>query len=155
MAGRKHHRGPSSRPTQVGEQIRQFLSQQLLEGAFKDPRLSTADMVTVTEVRMSPDLRLAQVLVSVFPEDEGVVTEVFAGLMSATNEVKRSIGRSLRLKHTPELRWQLDDSIAYGAKIEALLRDIQASEGPPQGESNEADADAAGPDDTASGDPDG
>lgn len=124
MAGRKRQSGPSSRPTQVGEQIRQFLSQQLLEGAFKDPRLQAASMVTVTEVRMSPDLRLAQALVSVYPEDEEVVAEVFQGLVSATNEVKRAIGRSLRLRHTPELRFRLDDSIVYGAKIEALLREI-------------------------------
>ncbi len=131
MAGRRHNRGPSSRPTQVGEQIRQYLSQQLLEGAYKDPRLQAANMVTVTEVRMSPDLRVADALVSVYPEDEKVVTEVFAGLVSATNEVKRSIGRALRLRYTPDLRWRLDESIAYGAKIEALLKEIQVSEGAP------------------------
>ena len=128
MAGRKRHSGPSSRPVQVGEQIRQFISQQLLEGAIKDPRVKTADMVTVTEVRMSPDLRQAQALVSIYPEDEAVVAEVFAGLTSATNEVKRAIGRTLKLRHTPELKFRLDDSIAYGAKIEALLKEVLPAE---------------------------
>ena len=139
MAGRKRHTGPSSRPTQVGEQIRQYLSQQLLEGAFKDPRIRAASMVTVTEVRMSPDLRLAQALVSVYPEDEAVVAEVFAGLVSATNEIKRSIGRSLRLRHTPELRFRLDDSIAYGSKIEALLREVLPPEPGPDAEGGDDD----------------
>ena len=128
MPKRTRHTGPSSRPTQVGEQIRQFLSQQLLEGAIHDPRLKAANLVTVTEVRMSPDLRSAQALVSIYPEDEDIIAEVFSGLVSATNEIKRSIGRTLRLRFTPDLRFRLDDSIAYGAKIEALLKEIQASE---------------------------
>ena len=123
MAGRRRQ-GPSSRPVQVGEQIRQFISEQLLQGAFHDPRLKAANMVTVTEVRMSPDLRLAQALVSIYPEDEEVVAEVFAGLLSATNEIKRAIGQALRLRYTPELRFRLDDSIVYGAKIEALLKEV-------------------------------
>ncbi len=126
--------GPSSRPTQIGEQIRQFISQQLLEGAFRDPRLQAASMVTVTEVRMSPDLRQAQALVSVYPEDEEVIVEVFAGLTSAANEIRRAIGRALRLKYTPELTFRLDDSIAYGAKIEAILREVRPPEGDATGE---------------------
>ncbi|MEM7676091.1 MAG: 30S ribosome-binding factor RbfA [Myxococcota bacterium] len=130
MAGRKRQSGPSSRPTQVGEQIRQFLSQLFLEGAFRDPRLERASMITVTEVRMSPVLRSAMVLVSVYPEDEGVVTEVFAGLVSAANEVKRAIGQNLRLRFTPDVRFRLDDSIAYGAKIEALLKEVLPPERP-------------------------
>lgn len=129
MGGRKKH-GPSSRPTQVGEQIRQFISQLLLEGEVKDPRLAAASMVTVTEVRMSPDLRLARALVSIYPADEDVIVEVFAGLTSATNEIKRTMGRTLKLRHTPELRFILDDSIAYGAKIEALLKEILPPEPP-------------------------
>ena len=137
MAGRKRHTGPSSRPVQVGEQIRQFMSQMLLEGAIKDPRLAAANMVTVTEVRMSPDLRSASALVSIYPEEEEVVAEVFAGLVSATNEVRRMMGRTLRLKHTPELRFILDDSIAYGAKIEALLKEVLPPEPAPDGDDPE------------------
>lgn len=118
--------GPSSRPVQVGEQLRQCLSEMLLEGAIKDRRIASAGMVTITEVRMTPDLRLGRVLVSVFPDDEAQVLEVFEGLASAKGEIKREIGRRLRLRYTPDLRFLVDDSMAYGAKIEALLRDIEA-----------------------------
>ena len=139
MAGRRRQGGPSNRPTQVGEQIRQFLSQQLLEGTLHDPRLKVASMLTVTEVRMSPDLRLATALVSIYPEDEAVVVEVFEGLVSATNEMRRMIGRALKLRYTPELRFQLDDSIAYGAKIEALLKEIMPSDPPEPATESEDD----------------
>ena len=122
----KRRSGPSARPVQVGEQIRQCLSEMLLEGSIKDHRLAAASMVTVTEVRMTSDLRLGRVLVSVFPDEEAVVLEVFAGLASATGQIKREIGKRLRLRFTPELRFLVDDSMAYGARIEAVLREIEA-----------------------------
>jgi ribosome-binding factor A len=121
----KNSRGPRARPIQVGEQLRQCLSQMLLEGSIKDHRIQAAAMLTVTEVRMTPDLRLARVLVSVFPDDdEAMVRSVFEGLESATNEVKREIGVRLRLRYTPELRFLVDDSMAYGAHIDSVLKEI-------------------------------
>lgn len=119
-----------ARPVQVGEQIRQCLGEMLLEGAVKDTTFvaaaAEASIVTVTEVRMTNDLRLARVLVSVFPDDEAVVLKVFEGLGSAKGEIKRELGQRLRLRFTPELRFLVDDSMAYGAKIEALLKEIEA-----------------------------
>ena len=125
----KRARGPSSRPVQVGEQIRQCLSEMLMEGAVKDQRLTEAPMVTITEVRMTNDLRLGRVLVSVFPDDEDTVASVFAGLGAQRFAIKKEISRRLRLRFTPELRFLVDDSMAYGAKIEALLREINAEAG--------------------------
>ncbi len=124
----KRSRGTGARPIQIGEQVRQCLSQMLIEGSIKDHRIKEAGMVTVTEVRMTPDLRLGRVLVSVFPDDPEVVTAVFAGLNSATGEIKREIGRRLRLRYTPDLRFLVDDSMAYGAHIETVLKEIQAEQ---------------------------
>ena len=119
--------GGRARPIQVGEQIRQCISELLLEGAIKDERVTRAAMVTVTEVRMTPDLKLGRVLVSVFPDDqEQAVLDVFAGLEAKKHEIKRQIAQRLRLRYTPELRFLVDDSMAYGAKIEALLKEIRA-----------------------------
>ena len=124
----KRARGPSSRPVQVGEQVRQCLSEMLQQGAVKDTRLTEAPLVTVTEVRMTNDLRLGRVLVSVFPDDEATVTPVFEALGAQRFFIKKEISRRLRLRYTPELRFVVDDSMAYGAKIEALLREINGDE---------------------------
>lgn len=126
MATKK--RGPGARPVQVGEQIRQCIGELLQEGALKDPRLDPSGaMVTVTEVRMTPDLRLGRVLISVFPDsDEALLTSVFQGFASAKNEVRLQVARRLRLRFTPDFAFLVDDSMAYGARIEALLKEINA-----------------------------
>lgn len=102
----------------------------LLEGTLKDHRIREGGLVTITEVRMTPDLRLGRVLVSVFPDDPAVVSEVMAGMESATGEIKREIAQRLRLRFTPDLRFLVDDSMAYGAHIETVLKEIKAEEGP-------------------------
>lgn len=108
----------------VGEQIRQCLSEVLLEGGLKDPRLSQDTMITVTEVRMAPDLRSGRVLVSVFPEDSALEETVFSGLESAKAHLKAEIATRLRLRFTPELRFDVDHGLREGAKISRLLEDI-------------------------------
>jgi ribosome-binding factor A len=120
--------GRGSRAVQIGEEIRQVMSELLLRGALRDPRLASAGMITVTEVRMSPDLRHAKVLVSVFPETPKAIADVFAALDSAEPELKRMVSHELRLRITPSMRFERDDSISQGAHIEALLRDIQAED---------------------------
>ncbi len=131
-------RGAGTRAVQVGEALRQLLAELLIEGALKDPRIAAASMVTVTDVRMTADLRLARILVSVFPEDAQLIRQVFQGFRSADPEIRRFIGDRLKLRFIPELRFELDDSIGHGARIEALLREIAAdatqSEAPPEKE---------------------
>lgn len=145
----KRARGPSARPVQIGEQIRQCLSEMLQQGAVKDPRLTEAPMVTVTEVRMTNDLRLGRVLVSVFPDDEATLRPVFEALGAQKYAIKKEVSRRLRLRFTPELRFLVDDSMAYGQKIEALLREINADDAARGGDTEshaDADADATDPD---------
>ena len=124
--------GPSSRPVQVGEQVRQAIQHALLEGSVKDDRLVDGPLVTITEVRMTPDLRLGRVLVSVFPDDDsGLVEGVFAALLRQKGRLKHEIARRLKLRFTPELRFEPDGSIAYGAKIEAILRALREADDAP------------------------
>lgn len=128
--GRKKTSGPSTRPVRIGEQIRQALSEMLLDGSLKDTRLSRpGEMITVTEVRMTPDLKLGRVLVSVFPDqDPERVQEVFHTLADRRNQAKREISRRLRLRFTPSLRFLPDESMAYGAHIESILREVLGDE---------------------------
>lgn len=102
------------------------LGEMILDGSVKDPRLGEASMVTITDVEMSPDLKLARVHVSVYPEDEAVVARVFEGLSAAAPQLKRELADRLRLRFTPELLFSRDDSIARGMRIDSLLKEIAA-----------------------------
>ncbi|MCB9653722.1 MAG: 30S ribosome-binding factor RbfA [Deltaproteobacteria bacterium] len=121
---KKPSRSGGGRPVQVGELVRQTLSEVLHEGRIKDPRLDKASLVTLTGVDMSPDLKMARCFVSIFPDDAVTVADVLEGLGSASNEMKRILSARTGLRFTPQLRFDYDGSIANGARIEALLRDV-------------------------------
>lgn len=120
--GAAPRRTASPRVVQVGEAIKKALGEVLTDGTVKDPRLSTA-MVTVTGVEMTPDLRLARVYFSAFPDE--AIADVFRGLRSAASELRRAIADRVGLRFTPSLVFFVDESIARGAKIEALLHSIR------------------------------
>lgn len=128
MGGPKRGRRGGQRPERVGEQIRQVLSDLLMSGAFKEPRLGAADIVSFTEVRVTGDLRGARVFTSVFPSEPEVVSEVMAGLEAATPRVRALLAREVRLRHTPELRFSHDASIEQGAAMERLIAEVRAED---------------------------
>ncbi len=87
---------------------------------LKDPRIG---FVSITGVRMSPDLRLARVRVSVL--GDGRQQEVsLAGLRSAAGVIRRELGRLQNLKFAPEVRFEIDPSIEYSVRISKTLREI-------------------------------
>lgn len=106
------------RTRRVGDQIRAILAE-LVQQQVKDPGLG---FVTLTEVRMSGDLQYATVFVSVMgdPESEEVS---LATLRRAAPFLRSELGRKIKLRHTPELRFQLDETLAHSDRIEELLRD--------------------------------
>ena len=108
------------RAVQVGAQVREEIMQ-IIRRDLKDPRIG---FVSITEVRMSPDLRAARVRISVLGDDEqGRVT--LAGLKSAVGVIRHELGRRLQnLKYTPDLRFEIDPSIEYSVRISKTLREI-------------------------------
>jgi len=92
----------------------------LLQREVHDARLG---FVTVTEVRMSRDLRHARVFVSVMA-DEGKKVEAFEALDAARGFIRSRIGTNLRLRYTPEITFVNDTSMETGARIETLLRSV-------------------------------
>jgi ribosome-binding factor A len=115
------------RAVQVGAQVREEIMQ-IIRRDLKDPRIG---FVSITEVRMSPDLRSARVRVSVLgDEEQGQAT--LAGLRSATGRIRHELGRRLQnLKFTPDLRFELDPSIEYSVRISKTLREILPEAGEP------------------------
>jgi len=89
---------------------------------LSDPRLG---FVTITGVEIAADLRTADVFYSVFRRGESL-DESGAGLASAGPHLRTHIGRSIRMKYSPELRFIEDESVASGERIDAILRELQA-----------------------------
>ncbi|GBF69655.1 30S ribosome-binding factor RbfA [Clostridium sp. DFI.5.61] len=109
----------SNRIGRINEEIQRELS--ALIPAVKDPRVS--GMISVTAVETTPDLRYAKAYISVLDKENG--ERVLKGLRSASGWLRRELGSALRLRYTPELVFQLDDSIDKGAHILELLRSVE------------------------------
>ena len=110
------------RQSRVGDQVRVELADLLLN-SMKDPRVGFA---TVTEVRMSSDLRHARVYVSVLGDD-AAEAQTLAALGGMTGFLRHEIGRRIRLRHVPEIDFVADRTLRHSERIEQLLRDNPAS----------------------------
>ena len=115
---------PGHRHERIAEEIRHEIST-MLAGELKDPRI--AGLVTVTEVRVSPDLRQARVFVSVMGT-EAEQASTLRGLGAASGYVRRELTQRMGLRRGPELFWILDKSGEYSQHIEDLLRQLKKTE---------------------------
>ena len=112
----------SVRTRRVGHEIRRMISDLLLKGELHDPRF--AGMITFTHVDVSPDLRMAKVYFSCFGSDEER-SKTLEAFESANGFIQSEVGSQLTLRVTPKLKFVLDDSMAYGDKIERLIKNIE------------------------------
>jgi ribosome-binding factor A len=119
---RKQPPGDSQRQLRVGELIRHELAAMLSRGDIHDPVVE-AHMITVPEVRMSPDLRLATVYV--MPLGGHDEKEVIEALDRNKKYVRGEIARRVNLKFAPEIRFRLDERFEEAERIEKLLRTPQ------------------------------
>ena len=112
--------GPSQRQLRVGEQVRHALSDVLQRGEVRDDALETT-VISVSEVRMSPDLKIATAFVS--PIGAAVEEAVIKALARNAKFIRGRISGALRqMKYMPELRFRIDDSFDNMARIDELLR---------------------------------
>lgn len=119
MAKRFESAGPSQRQQRVAELVRHALSDVLARGDLPDPVL-TSHVVTIPEVRMSPDLKLATAYVMPLGgRDERPVLEA---LDRSKKLLRGEVARRVNLKYAPDLRFRRDDSFDEAARIDALLR---------------------------------
>jgi ribosome-binding factor A len=111
-----------TRPSRVSEEFREILAEEIPR--LKDPRIG---FVTVTAVRVTPDLRFARVFYTAMgDEKERAATR--AGLRSARAHLRRVIGGEVRLKTLPDLEFQEDDTIEAAERIEQVLRELHREE---------------------------
>ena len=112
----------SNRIGRINEEIQRELSD-LIRG-LKDPRVQT--MLSITRVDTTSDLRYAKVHISVLEESRE--NEAMKGLRSAGGWLRRELGQKLQLRYTPELVFELDDSLKYGAHMYDLLSRLSVQE---------------------------
>jgi len=112
--GQRHHR------ERRGEALREEIAT-LVEGELEDPRIG---LVTVTEVQLAPDGKVARVFVQV-DGDENEVAESMEGLDASVGYLKHQLVTNLGLRHSPELVFVLDRSQHYGDRIDELLTRIK------------------------------
>ena len=111
-------RTPSQRQLRVGEELRHALAGVLGRGEMRDPGLEDVP-ITVTEVRMSPDLRNATVFIT--PLGGGEVQAVIEALNRARPFLRRRVAQAVRLKYVPDLAFRADQSFDEAERIAALL----------------------------------
>ena len=111
--------GPSQRQLRVGELIRHALADILQRGEIHDPGLEGM-VVTVPEVRMTPDLKLATIFL--MPLGGKGADTVVATFERNKRFLRGEIAHRINLRHAPDLRFELDTSFEEGGKIDALLR---------------------------------
>ena len=114
----------SNRIARINEEIQRQLSADIRR--LKDPRVSGSGMVSVTRVDTTGDLRYAKIYVSVL--DKSQEKDVLKGLKSAGGFLRRELGSALGLRYTPELIFEADDSIAYGAHILEVMHDVEKAD---------------------------
>jgi ribosome-binding factor A len=106
----------------VNEALREVLSEGI--GGLKDPRIG---FVTVTGVEASPDLRQARVYVSVLGSEKKR-RETLAGLQSSHGVLQTRINRELRLKRTPQLTFEYDQTVERGVRLSRLIDELAPGE---------------------------
>ena len=112
----------SNRIGRINEEIQKELASLLRN--LKDPRVQDT-MISITHVETTPDLRYAKIYVSFLQEERA--KDALKGLKSAGGYLRRELGRALQLRYTPELVWELDDSITYGAKMLKLINSLEVN----------------------------
>lgn len=109
----------NNRLARTNDDVQRVLSELLR--SVKDPRVQQG-MISVTRVEVTGDLRYAKVWISVYPlENE---KELKRGLKSAAGWLRRELASSLNLRYTPELVFEVDHSIEYGAHINQLIENL-------------------------------
>ena len=107
-----------NRTRRIAEEIRKVIGVMLISG-IKDPRINS--MVSVTDVEVTNDLSYAYVYVSILGGDE---ESTLQGLRSAVNYIRREVSRSIKLRHTPQIIFKVDDSIKNGMYMESLIKEV-------------------------------
>ncbi len=121
----------NNRMLRVEETLRRGIADALLSGAVNDPRLSGVNF-SVTGVKVDTELTLARVFIDLLSPEHDRKT-VLAGLRSAAGVIRRALQGTVHLRRIPDLRFEYDESIAQGLRIESILSELHRTPPPADG----------------------
>ncbi len=110
----------SIKNTRINGEVQKELSK-IIQNEIKDPRI--APMTSVVAVEVAPDLKTCKAWISVLG-NEKAAADTLAGLKSAEGYIRRQLARTINLRNTPEIRFILDQSIAYGVSMSRMIDDV-------------------------------
>ena len=110
----------SIKNTRVNGEVQKELSN-IIRGGIKDPRV--APMTSVVAVEVAPDLKTCKAYISVLG-DEKAQEDTIKGLQSAEGYIRRELARKLNMRNTPEIKFVMDQSIAYGVAMSTMIDDV-------------------------------
>ncbi|MFR2836288.1 MAG: 30S ribosome-binding factor RbfA [[Clostridium] nexile] len=110
----------SIKNTRVNGEVQRELSN-IIRGGIKDPRV--APMTSVVAVEVAPDLKTCKAYISVL-DDEKAQEDTIKGLQSAEGYIRRELARKLNMRNTPEIKFVMDQSIAYGVAMSKMIDDV-------------------------------
>ncbi len=119
------------RSDKVAEAIHEIVSGLMIKG-LKDPRIG---FVTVTDVKLTDDLRLATIYFSVVGSDDEK-RNCEKALNGAKGFIRKELGRNLRLRYVPDVIFKYDNSMDYAQRIESIINEINIDKGPDDTEHN-------------------
>ena len=106
----------------INEEVKREVSN-IIQNEIKDPRLTA--MVSVSDVKVTRDLRYAKVFVSIFGKNDEEKNNTFVALKNASGYIRKEIGQRINLRYNPQIIFELDDSINYGMHIEELIQRVK------------------------------
>lgn len=109
----------NNRIERIDEEYRKELSQ-IIGYELKNPNVT--GIISVTKVKVTPDLKYAKVYVSILNSKN--LDQTMEGLKKSSGFIRSELAKRINLRNTPELSFEIDDSIEYGAKIENILKEI-------------------------------
>ena len=108
-----------TRLNRINEELRKEISN-IISFELKNPDVT--GLVSVTKAKITPDLKYAKIYVSILNSKN--TKQTLAGLKKSAGFIRTEIAKKINLRITPELVFELDDSLEYGAKIDSILKDI-------------------------------
>ena len=113
----------NNRQGRIDEQYRKELSQ-IIGYELKNPNIT--GMISVTKVKVTPDLKYAKVYLSILNSKN--IDETLEGLKKSSGFIRSELAKRINLRNTPELTFEIDDSMEYGARIDSILKEILPEE---------------------------
>ena len=109
----------NNRFERINEEYKKEISN-IIDNKLKNPNVT--GLISVTKVKVTQDLKFAKVYVSILNSKN--TKETLAGLKKSSGFVRSELARTINLRNTPEIIFELDDSLEYGARIDSILKEI-------------------------------